>query len=148
MVTFSNILITLTVLFVFYMVLRFTLKLKVCALCAAVSTTWLALLIMKLSGVDIDPLIIGILMGGSAVGIMYLLEKKMPEKYSILKLPFLLTLFTLTYVVLTEFKEGEPLTYLIILSLWVVFLTVFFMGENIETFKKIGKKLIECCKNW
>ncbi|OGY56682.1 MAG: hypothetical protein A2119_02975 [Candidatus Colwellbacteria bacterium GWA2_46_10] len=102
---------------------------------------------MKLFGFEIDPLIMGILMGGSAVGIMYLLEKKMSEKYSILKFPFLLTLFTLTYIVLTDFGEGL-LIYLIILFLWVVFLTVFLMGENVEVFKKIGKKLIECCKNW
>ena len=147
MVAFSNILIALTVLFVFYIVLRFVLKLKVCALCASVSTTWLGLLVMKLFGFEIDPLIMGILMGGSAVGIMYLLEKKMSEKYSILKFPFLLTLFTLTYIVLTDFGEGL-LIYLIILFLWVVFLTVFLMGENVEVFKKIGNKLIEFCKNW
>ena len=147
MVAFSNILIALTVLFVFYIVLRFVLKLKVCALCASVSTTWLGLLVMKLFGFEIDPLIMGILMGGSAVGIMYLLEKKMSEKYSILKFPFLLTLFTLTYIVLTDFGEGL-LIYLIILFLWVVFLTVFLMGENVEVLKKMGKKLIECCKNW
>ena len=147
MVTFSGTLIALTVLFVFYIVLRSTLKLKVCALCAAVSTTWLGLLAMKLSGFDVDLLIIGILMGGSAVGIMYLLEKKMSEKYSILKFPFLLTLFAFTYIVLGGFREGS-LIYLIILFLWVVFLTIFLMGGNVEAFKKIGKRLIECCKNW
>ncbi len=147
MVAFSNILVALIVLFVFYIVLRFALKLKVCALCAAVSTTWLGLLVMKLSGFEVDPLIIGILMGGSAVGIMYLLEKKMSEKYSILKFPFLLTLFAFIYIVLTDFKEG-PLTYLIILFLWIVFLTVFLTGGKTGVFKNIGKKLIECCKNW
>ncbi len=147
MVTFSSILIALTVLFVFYIVLRFALKLKVCALCATVSSTWLGLLVMKLSGFEIDPLIIGILMGGSAVGIMYLLEQKMSEEYSILKFPFLLTLFTFTYIVLGDFKEG-PLTYLIILLLWIVFLTVFLTRGKTGVFRDIGKKLIECCKNW
>jgi len=147
MVTFSGTLVALTILFVFYIVLRFALKLKVCALCAAVSTTWLGLLVMKLSGFDVDPLIISILMGGSAVGIMYLLEKKMPEKYGILKFPFLLTLFAFTYIILTDFKEG-PLIYLIILSLWIVFLTVFLTTGKIGVFKNIGKKLVECCKNW
>ena len=147
MVTFSSVLIALTALFIFYIVLRFTLKLKVCALCAAVSTTWLGLLVMNLTGFRVDPLIIGILMGGSAVGIMYLLEKKMPENYSILKFPFLLTLFTLVYMVLADFEEG-PLTYLIILLLWVVFLIVFLTRGRAGVFKDIGKKLIECCKNW
>ena len=147
MVTFASTLISLTVLFIFYVVLRFTLKVKVCALCAAVSTTWLGLLTMKLIGFEVDPLIVGILMGGSAVGVMYLLEAKISKRYSILKFPFLLTLFTLVYVLLTGFRE-ELLTYLIILSLWVVFLIIFLMGGNIVAFKKIGKKLIECCKNW
>ena len=147
MVTFSSTLIILTMLFVLYVVFRFTLGLEVCALCAAVSTTWLGLLVMKLIGFEIDSLIIGILMGGSAVGIMYLLEKKVPKQYGILKLPFLLTLFAFTYVVLTEFREG-PATYLIVLLLWIVFLTVFLVGENVKAFKEIGKKLIECCKNW
>src|SRR3989344_9605459 len=114
MVTFSNILIILTILFVLYAVFKFTLGLKVCALCAAVSTTWLGLLVMRLIGFEIDSLVIGILMGGSAVGIMYLLEKNIPKQYGILKLPFLLTLFAFTYVVLTEFREG-PATYLIVL---------------------------------
>ncbi len=147
MVTFSNILIVITTLFVLYVALRFILKLKICALCAAVSTTWLGLLGIKLFGFDIDPLIIGILMGGSAVGIMYLLEQKTPKKYHILKLPFLLTLFALTYIVLADVPE-ERLTYLILLSLWVVFLSIFFMERNIRILKKVGKKLIECCKNW
>ncbi|MCR4260908.1 MAG: hypothetical protein NUV96_01000 [Candidatus Colwellbacteria bacterium] len=147
MVTFSNTLIILTILFVLYTLFRFVLGLKVCALCAAVSTTWLGLLVMRLIGFEIDPLIIGIFMGGSAVGIMYLLEKKMSKDYGIFKFPFLLTLFAFIYLVLTDFREGSAI-YLIVLSLWIVFLTLFLVGGSAKIFKEIGKKLIECCKNW
>jgi len=147
MVTFSNILIILTILFVLYAVFKFTLGLKVCALCAAVSTTWLGLLVMRLIGFEIDSLVIGILMGGSAVGIMYLLEKNIPKTYGILKFPFLMTLFTFIYVFLTDFTEGS-ITYFMILSLWVVFLIIFFMQKSGGAFKKIANQLMTCCKNW
>lgn len=55
-------------------------KLKICAICAAVSLTWVSLIILKLIGYTIDKLILGILMGQSIVGIMYYIEKKMKNK--------------------------------------------------------------------
>ncbi|MBS3149463.1 hypothetical protein J4455_02095 [Candidatus Woesearchaeota archaeon] len=55
-------------------------KIKVCAICAAVSLTWIFLIILSLIGYNIDKLIIGILMGQSIVGIMYYLEKKLKNK--------------------------------------------------------------------
>jgi hypothetical protein len=49
---------------------------KICAICAASSLTWLALLILRQFNVfEIDSTLIGVLMGGSVVGIMYSLEK-------------------------------------------------------------------------
>lgn len=51
-------------------------KFKICAICATVVSTWVALLIMKLSGVNIPQVILSILMGQSIVGFMYLLERR------------------------------------------------------------------------
>lgn len=52
---------------------------KICAICAAVSLTWLWLLVLRSAdggwGIEVDPLIIAILMGGSIVGVMYKAEK-------------------------------------------------------------------------
>ncbi|MFC1780218.1 hypothetical protein ACFLY9_00785 [Patescibacteria group bacterium] len=49
---------------------------KICAICAASSLTWLALLILRHFNIlEIDSTLIGVLMGGSVVGIMYSLEK-------------------------------------------------------------------------
>lgn len=48
---------------------------KICAICAASSSTWLILLILKLLNFQIDTTIIGVLVGGSTVGIMYKLEE-------------------------------------------------------------------------
>ena len=53
---------------------------KVCAICAAVSLTWISLLILKLLGFNIDILIIAILMGQSVVGLMSELEKIFKKK--------------------------------------------------------------------
>jgi len=50
-------------------------KRKVCPICAATSLTWLWLLAAYLLGYHFDMLLIGILMGGSVVGIMYVLER-------------------------------------------------------------------------
>lgn len=53
---------------------------KICAICAAVSLTWLSLLILKFSGFKIDNLVIAILMGQSVVGLMTKTEKYFQEK--------------------------------------------------------------------
>lgn len=55
-------------------------KIKLCAICAAVSLTWLLLIILKLSGYNLDILLIGILMGQSVTGIMYSLQEKIKNK--------------------------------------------------------------------
>ena len=72
MITLLYTLIGLTVLFLIFLGVREWSGFKVCALCAAVSTTWLILLAWWGLGGGVDPLLIGILMGGSAVGVLYL----------------------------------------------------------------------------
>ncbi|MDZ4231288.1 MAG: hypothetical protein U1C52_00645 [Patescibacteria group bacterium] len=146
MVEFSNILLLIVALFAFYLILRSILKVKFCVLCAAVATTWIGLLAASFYGVAVDSLSIGILMGGSAVGVMYLLEAKLPEGWSILKLPFLLTLFALIYVLLAKIPIDIKLSATL-LALWAIFLTVFIFQSN-GKLEDIGRKLIECCKNW
>ena len=55
-------------------------KIKICAICGAVSLTWVVMLILALLGYNIDKLLLGILMGESIVGIMYSLENKIKNK--------------------------------------------------------------------
>ena len=53
-----------------------TLRLKICAICAASSITWISLFFLDRIGlIDIDSTFLGVMMGGSVVGIMYALEK-------------------------------------------------------------------------
>jgi len=77
-------LLSITVLFFIFVLIKDSIykitKINICAICAAVSITWISLIIMKLLGYIIDNIIIAILMGQSIVGIMYYLDKKMKNK--------------------------------------------------------------------
>lgn len=55
-------------------ILQKRIKWNICAICVAVSLTWILLIILFLSGLEIDRLYIGILMGMSITGMMYKLE--------------------------------------------------------------------------
>lgn len=72
---------SITILFfVFALVITPILKrltgFKLCAICAACSSTWITLLILRqLDLADVDDTLIGVLMGGSVVGIMKELEE-------------------------------------------------------------------------
>src|SRR3989344_333750 len=92
---------------------------KFCAICAAVSLTWIGLLTAKLSGWQIDTLLLGILMGESITGIMYLFENiaKKKGKSNLLWLKIIIILLgTLTvYLFLTQGITLE-LTSVIVIS--------------------------------
>ncbi len=65
----------------------------ICAVCVAVSLTWIVLLIMLFSGIYQDKLLIGILMGQSIAGSMYAFEKKFQKNESVLAFKILIILF-------------------------------------------------------
>ena len=110
-----------------------------CALCASISLSWLVLLLTFYLGIFNDKLLIGILMGGSAVGVMYLLDNKY-KNFSIYKLPFLLSLFSLIYFILE--REIIMGAIYILIAIWLV---ILFIQKD---FKAMSKKIIECCKDW
>ena len=141
----SIVLIAIIVLFAIFIVIRSVFSVNVCALCASVSTTWIVLLVLLYTGSVIDPLLIGILMGGSIVGVMYFLEEKLPEAYALFKLPFYVTLVVLVYGLL-----AERVVYLalVILGVMWLFSLVLFVKKDTEHFKALGNKIINCCKNW
>ena len=80
MMEITYIFLAITILFALLIELRSLFDLKICALCAAISTTWIVLLVMLYVGIFNNPILLGILMGGSIVGAMYLLEQKLSEK--------------------------------------------------------------------
>lgn len=119
---------------------------NLCALCFAFAGTWAILILADFFfKIPIDPVILGIYMGGSNVGLMYYLYSKLPEELSILKLPFLVTFFFLVYSFLSFTLDKASV--LAVVSSWSVFLFIF-LSKNFPKFKNFARKVIECCKNW
>tara|TARA_Y100001958_G_C21101391_1_gene451233 strand:- start:151 stop:588 length:438 start_codon:yes stop_codon:yes gene_type:complete len=145
MIDMTLILIGITALFGIFIALRSIFSLKICALCASVSLTWITLLFLFYLGYEINPVFVGILMGGSVVGVMYFLEQKLPEKYQLFKLPFFLTLVSLSYFVIEQTIDIGVIVTFLVLWLLMVFIHI---SHNIKSFRVLGRKMIECCKNW
>ena len=97
-------------------------------------------------GGGVDPLLIGILMGGSAVGVLYLLEEKLMPEYHIFKFPFMVTLFAGIYILLAV--ESIFPSILVLAALWAPFGGIFVFRREGGSLGKAARKLIECCKHW
>ena len=135
--------------FVLALIVRSVIKLNICALCVAVSGTWIVLLVRyTLTGTS-DPVAIGILLGGSAVGGMYYISARLPERFHILKFPFLITAFWIIYRIL-QIPSGGNINKEIItlLTLWLVFGIVFAAHKKKSRLRGIAKTLIACCREW
>lgn len=87
---------------------------KICAICAAVSLTWLSLLVLWLAGLKIEPIIIAILMGQSIVGIMYKSEEYFKKRE--------LSKFWLVRILMITL--GTLLVYFLLKQLWTLFTTI------------------------
>jgi len=145
MIDTTLVLIGITVLFALLIAFRSVFSLKVCALCGAVSVTWLTLLILFYLDYVIDPVLVALLIGGSVVGSMYLLEQKLPEKYQLFKLPYFLMFVSLAYFVVTKSMSVSVMVLLGVV--WLIALLIH-VGGRVEKLKIVGRKIIECCKNW
>lgn len=145
MMYLSLALLGIATLFVLLLFVRSVSSFRVCALCAAVSITWVTLLALLYAGVSIDPTLLGILMGGSVVGGMYLLEDKLPERYQVFRLPFFLTFVALSYFAIATTIELGPV--LIVLFIWLLAACLFYWRHRPGVSRAV-KKIIQCCKNW
>lgn len=138
-------LLSILVFFAGFLLLRTYTSWSVCALCAAVSGTWIVLLILLYMDFTIDPLVVGILMGGSGVGAMYLLEDKLNERYYIFCIAFLATMIAGAYLLITELFAVDAVV--ILLLLWIGSLGLFLRQDS-GKLKGVVAKIIKCCKNW
>jgi len=135
------ILIGITALFFVLLTIKniFNIK-KGCAICLSVGLTWITLIILLSTGFFHDKIIIAILMGHTSLGIYYIFEKKVKERFLIFRLPYLLTSIFIIYSILENFNINS---LIFILGLWGLFFLIY-----IFRFNKFMKKLIECCKKW
>ncbi|NIA02104.1 MAG: hypothetical protein GWP15_01845 [Nitrospirae bacterium] len=118
---------------------------KICAICIAVSLTWLGMLVMLFLRKDVSLVTLGILMGMSVVGIMYRLEdfykKKKIQNFWMVRLVVVVGGFYAVRMLLEQ--EWNWFLMIIIGSLVVmVFATVFFQGI---THRDVTKRLDDCC---
>lgn len=134
------------VLFVALLLFQAISKWKFCALCASVSLVWLVLLLLYKLEKFGNPAILALLMGQSVVGVFYLVEKKVKEKYRLFRLPFLLTLTAVFYLALDATRPAF-LAFLIPAGLWFVLFVIYISREQ-PRLKTAVEKIINCCKNW
>lgn len=143
------VLISIAALFVVFLIIKEILPKKyknsLCAICTAVSLTWISFFVLYKLNLFGDIIIITLLMGQTIVGIFYLLEKKVKKELKLFQLPFLVTLTAIAYYILVPKDAGKGVMFTV--SLWVLFITVY-LHKNNKTFSNITKKIIGCCKKW
>ncbi|MDP3999789.1 MAG: hypothetical protein Q8P76_04365 [bacterium] len=123
---------------------------KVCPICAGVSGTWLWLLAAMANGwlsVNSYQLPVGILMGGSVVGIAYQLEKRLPENRSplIWKTIFIpLGFLVAYYLVLFDWMTFAIFLAIELLFVWLYFRLASHQPKNVQV-EKLEKQMEKCC---
>ncbi|MBI2316819.1 MAG: hypothetical protein HYU75_07360 [Betaproteobacteria bacterium] len=57
---------------------RRALRVELCPICLGVAGTWLWMLLARFAGLAVDASMLAVLLGGSAVGLAYQLERRLP----------------------------------------------------------------------
>lgn len=137
----------ITILFFLFLILQHFFHKKFCAICAAVSCSWLLFMILSYRGLFQNQILLALLVGQTTVGIFYLLEKKMKEKNLLFRLPILLSLTFLGYSFFSFPDKNSIVTIIFLAVLWILFL-IIYLWRTSQTFKSFADKIIACCKNW
>lgn len=124
---------------------RKLLGIAVCPICVGVAGTWGWMLAAHYTGYAVDVTVLGLLMGGSPVGIAYVLEKHLPEGRSPIMWKFLAipSGFAAMYGLLTAsvwWIVGGAVV-------WGIIAAVFFrktVGGNARV-AQMEKSLKDCC---
>lgn len=119
-------------------------KIKICAICAAVSLTWVSLLTLRALNVyEIDPAIIATLLGGSVVGILYQLENTFKEKqyrkFWIIRIFIITGGFHLAYMLATENEFGIISGLIVLLLVFIITIRIMFWNKK-KAKKQVKKK--------
>ncbi len=142
------ILLMIIALFIVLLLIKRILSIKFCVICTSVSITWITLLVLYSLGKFPHPIFIAVLMGQSVVGIYYLLEKRLKEKYHVFRLPFLLSVTAVAYALLQTVKFDELSSIILVLFVLWLISTILYMYRNDKRISKIFKQVIACCRDW
>ncbi|MBI4153955.1 hypothetical protein HY501_01335 [Candidatus Woesearchaeota archaeon] len=146
MMSLQGIFVVVTFLFFMFLLLKDAAgkKVRSCPLCAAIFLTWASLLILWKLNRFTDSVILALLLGESIAGIYHLVEKKASDNLLFFRLPFLLTLTLLGYVLISGFA-GIATTAGLLVLLWAIFLAIFGYKQK-AAFRSLVDKVIACCK--
>lgn len=130
---------------------RKLLKLDICAICAAVSSTWIVLLALYYLGYKIDPLLPAILMGQSVTGLMYMYERRVRKTKFRWPLAFRI-FFPLAGTLVVYAAVSRNMTTVVYTSAAVVAAAAIILALAIAAFGKFNKQVMavirrleECC---
>ena len=120
---------------------------KICPVFAGIAGTWLWMLPAKFLGWQVDMTILALLMGGSVVGIAYLLEKRLPPGRSpmLWKLLFIPAGFAAAYGLLSFWRSGFLVAVLALLVISFEFLKHGEPHVSSEKIEELKKKMQNCC---
>ena len=124
---------------------------RICAICAAVFLTWSALLVGYMLGWHDDIVLLGILMGGSVVGLSYKMEKYFRTKklsgYWFVRMGIVAFGFYGVYSILLKNWDSVMITVLV--SVVFGFLSLFFVkkksAKNSNAHSTLRDRLEHCC---
>lgn len=144
-------LLSIPVLYVLFAFLKPTIQphlpFNLCAMCAAVSLTWLGLLIAWLIGVTLSPITLAILMGMSVTGLMYKLENlyKKTKLRHFWWVRLIIILGGFYSIQLTLGEKWSELILILIISLFAIVIPTFLMQGTTRDPNSLMKKLDDCC---
>lgn len=127
------------------------LKLDICAICAAVSSTWIVLLALYYAGFKIDPLVPAILMGQSVTGLMYMYERRVKQTKFRWPLAFRIffpvvgTLAVYAAVSRTVTAEAYGAAAVAAAAIIALAVCVFVFGKFNKQVMAVIRKLEGCC---
>lgn len=136
----------ITTLFLTLLAVKNASRLRYCVMCAGVSLTWIGLLAASRLGVAVDPTIVALLVGQSVVGTYYLAERRLPERFHIFRLPFLLTM-TAAAAALLGALTATASVLLLLVAAWAAFGFVFAYRQDARV-RAFAGRVVACCRDW
>ncbi len=119
----------------------------ICPICAGVSSTWGWMLAGSALGYSSDSVIIGILMGGSVVGIAYQIDKKLTSvnKSVIFKMLFIPVGFAAVYSVLASWWGIASIALIYLLVVAIIFSISGTSSASAARAAQLEKNMEKCC---
>ena len=137
--------VAITVLFVGLLAVKGAFGVRVCALCGAVSGTWIGLLGLYHTGYYTNEVVVALLLGQSVVGVLYALRDRVPERFEVFSLPFLLAGTVLAYSLLVLDVLGYAIGAVAAVWLLAVLLYTYRESDRVST---LFDEVVACCRDW